>query len=37
MELLEDVGHPKPLNELLTGAFVTYRASPWIADYQVSP
>jgi hypothetical protein len=38
MELLEDVAHPKPLNELLTGAFVTYaRAFPWIADYQVSP
>jgi hypothetical protein len=38
MELLEDVAHPKPLNELLTGAFVTYaRAHPWIADHQLSP
>jgi hypothetical protein len=38
MELLEDVSHPKPLNDLLTGAFVTYaRAQPWIADYQLSP
>ncbi len=38
MELLEDVTHPKPLNELLTGAFITYaRAQPWIADHQLSP
>ncbi|MET1007359.1 MAG: DUF3516 domain-containing protein, partial [Propionibacteriaceae bacterium] len=38
MELLEDVTHPKPLNDLLTGAFVTFaRAQPWIADYQLSP
>jgi hypothetical protein len=38
MELLEDVSHPKPLDELLSGAFVTYaRAHPWIADHQLSP
>jgi superfamily II RNA helicase len=38
MELLEDVAHPKPLEELLTGAFATYaRAHPWIADSQLSP
>ncbi|HYP45541.1 MAG TPA: DUF3516 domain-containing protein [Propionibacteriaceae bacterium] len=38
MELLEDVAHPKPLDELLSGAFVTYaRVHPWIADSVLSP
>ena len=38
MELLEDVTHPKPLDELLTAAYEMYRQGhPWVADYDVSP
>jgi hypothetical protein len=32
------VTYPKPLDELLTQAFVTYAASqPWVADFELSP
>ena len=38
MELLEEVSWPKPLEELLTGAYETFRAGqPWIGDYELSP
>jgi superfamily II RNA helicase len=38
MELLEDVTHPKPMQELLDAAFETYRASqPWVGDFELSP
>jgi superfamily II RNA helicase len=38
MELLENVTHPKPLDELLDAAFATYRASqPWVGDFELSP
>ncbi|WP_436500524.1 DEAD/DEAH box helicase [Actinokineospora sp. HUAS TT18] len=38
MELLENVTHPKPLAELLNGAFETYRRGhPWVGDHQLSP
>jgi superfamily II RNA helicase len=38
MELLENVTHPKPLQELLDAAFATYRASqPWVGDFELSP
>jgi superfamily II RNA helicase len=38
MELLEDVTHPRPLLELLDGAYETYRRGhPWVADYEVKP
>ncbi|MGH3628951.1 MAG: DUF3516 domain-containing protein, partial [Sciscionella sp.] len=38
MALLEDVTHPRPLAELLTGAFETYRRGhPWVGDYEFSP
>jgi superfamily II RNA helicase len=38
MELLENVTHPKPLEELLDAAFATYRASqPWVGDFELSP
>jgi hypothetical protein len=38
MELLTDVTHPKPLDELLTGAFAIYRQShPWLNEDQLSP
>ncbi len=38
MELLEEVTWPKPLDDLLSAAFETYRASqPWIGDFQLSP
>jgi superfamily II RNA helicase len=38
MELLEQVTHPKPLEELLTAAFDIYRtAHPWVADHALSP
>jgi superfamily II RNA helicase len=38
MELLTEVTHPKPLNELLTGAFAIYRQShPWLNEDQLSP
>ncbi|MGO4690812.1 DEAD/DEAH box helicase [Glaciibacter sp. 2TAF33] len=38
MTLLEEVTHPKPLDELLTYAFNTYKLSqPWIADFELRP
>ena len=38
MALLEDVGYPKPLDELLTAALETYRHSaPWVQDARLSP
>ena len=38
MELLEEVTHPKPMEELLDAAFETYRASqPWASDFELSP
>jgi superfamily II RNA helicase len=38
MELLDQVTHPKPLEELLEAAFTTYRAGhPWVADHHLSP
>jgi superfamily II RNA helicase len=38
MRLLEDVSYPKPLEELLTAAFETYRqGAPWVADARLSP
>ena len=38
MELLENVGYPKPLQELLEAAYDVYkRSSPWVADYEVAP
>ena len=38
MAALEDVGWPKPLEELLGAAFATYKKSnPWIADQELSP
>ncbi|HEX6360193.1 DEAD/DEAH box helicase [Actinophytocola sp.] len=38
MTLLENVTYPKPLEELLHGAYETYRRGhPWVADYHLSP
>src|SRR5215212_2179832 len=38
MELLESVTHPRPLAELLEGAYEIYRAGhPWVADHEVRP
>lgn len=38
MELLEDVTHPRPLAEMLDGAYETYRQGhPWVADYELKP
>jgi superfamily II RNA helicase len=38
MALLEDITWPKPLEELLSAAFATYRQSqPWIGDFELSP
>ncbi|MHB1171768.1 MAG: DEAD/DEAH box helicase [Lacisediminihabitans sp.] len=38
MELLEEIRHPKPLEELLQAAFDIYRASqPWVGDFELSP
>jgi hypothetical protein len=38
MELLEEVTHPRPLADLLDGAFEIYRRGhPWVADYELSP
>ncbi|RZS36521.1 superfamily II RNA helicase [Herbihabitans rhizosphaerae] len=38
MELLDEVTHPKPLEELLTAAYEMYRQGhPWVADYRLSP
>ncbi|HEY1915618.1 MAG TPA: DUF3516 domain-containing protein [Streptosporangiaceae bacterium] len=38
MELLESVTYPRPLDDLLEGAYNIYRRGhPWVADYQVAP
>ncbi|ADB75675.1 DEAD/DEAH box helicase [Geodermatophilus obscurus] len=38
MELLEDISHPKPLEELLEHALEVYtRSNPWAADAHLSP
>jgi len=38
MELLEEVTWPKPLEELLTALFTTYRTShPWVPETALSP
>lgn len=38
MERLMDIGHPKPLEELLTHAYDVYRKShPWVGDHPLSP
>jgi superfamily II RNA helicase len=38
MELLEDIGYPKPLEELLGHAFEVYvRSNPWARDAHLSP
>ncbi|TFD68727.1 DEAD/DEAH box helicase [Cryobacterium ruanii] len=38
MALLEQITHPKPLEELLSYTFDTYKASqPWIADFELRP
>ena len=38
MELLEDVGYPKPLADLLDAAYEIYRRGhPWVADYEPTP
>jgi hypothetical protein len=38
MELLNDVTHPKPLDELLSHAFDVYlQSNPWAADARLSP
>jgi superfamily II RNA helicase len=38
MELLENVGHPTPLADLLGHAFESYRTGhPWVADHELRP
>ena len=38
MELLEDVTHPKPLEELLTAALGVFATTqPWVRDFELSP
>ncbi|GEK16577.1 DEAD/DEAH box helicase [Cellulomonas persica] len=38
MALLEDVTYPRPLADLLSAAFATYRTTnPWVADLELSP
>ncbi|MBA4607814.1 DUF3516 domain-containing protein [Aeromicrobium sp. Marseille-Q0843] len=38
MELLEDVEHPKPLEDLLNAAYEMYRnGHPWVADHELRP
>ncbi|MBB6121539.1 DUF3516 domain-containing protein [Nocardiopsis algeriensis] len=38
MELLEDVDYPKPLEDLLTHAYETYRRGhPWVGDHPLRP
>jgi superfamily II RNA helicase len=38
MDLLESVTYPRPLDELLEGAYEIYRRGhPWVADYQLAP
>jgi hypothetical protein len=38
LELLDSVTYPKPLEDLLDGAYEIYRRGhPWVADYELSP
>lgn len=38
MELLEDITHPKPLEELLEAAYEMYRKGhPWVGEHELSP
>ena len=38
MELLDGVTYPKPLRDVLEGAYDIYRRGhPWVADYELSP
>ena len=38
MELLEEITHPKPLQELLEAAYEHYRkGQPWVADHELRP
>lgn len=38
MALLDEVTHPKPLDELLTAAYEEFKAvQPWVGDYAISP
>lgn len=38
MELLEDVTHPKPLQEMLDAAYEMYRQGhPWVAEHELAP
>jgi superfamily II RNA helicase len=38
MDLLDSVTHPRPLADLLEGAYETYRRGhPWVADHQLAP
>jgi superfamily II RNA helicase len=38
MELLTSVTYPRPLDELLAGAYEIYRQGhPWVADHQLAP
>ena len=38
MELLDDVTYPKPLADMLEGAYEIYRRGhPWVADYSCPP
>jgi superfamily II RNA helicase len=38
MELLEEVTYPRPLEDLLAGAFEIYREGhPWVADFELAP
>jgi superfamily II RNA helicase len=38
MALLEDVTYPRPLADMLDGAYEIYRRGhPWVADYELSP
>jgi superfamily II RNA helicase len=38
MALLEDVTYPKPLLELLEGAYMMYRKGhPWVGDHEIAP
>jgi superfamily II RNA helicase len=38
MELLESVSYPKPLADLLDGAYAIYRQGhPWVVDHQIAP
>jgi hypothetical protein len=38
LEMLDEVTYPKPLEDLLDGAYEIYRRGhPWVADYEVRP